>query len=282
MKVAVLLTCHNRKDKTDICLSSFFNATKEINACSFDIYLVDDGSTDGTDKLVLEKYTKVIYIKGNGNLFWAGGMRLAWQTALDSKIDYKGFLLVNDDVEFIDNFWDKILITQQWSIKNYNNDGIYTLSTKDKNTAKVTYGGHYLKKRLFKHTTIRVEPTGVPQLCDTTNANILYVSSDVVKKIGILDSHFTHSLADLDYSLTARKKGFSALVCPGYGGFCQNDHKEDIMASTNKIRERIKILYDPKGVAFNEYLYYLKKHFWWKAPYAFFALWRDTLWKRKG
>ena len=279
LKVAVLLTCHNRKDKTDICLSTFLSATKYIKSYIFDVFLVDDGSTDGTYELILEKYPMVFYIKGNGTLFWAGGMRLAWATALNSDIEYDGFLLINDDVEFIDSFEDKILLTQQWCINNNDKDGIYVLSTIDKMTNEVSYGGHLLKKRIFKHTTISIMPTEQPQPCDLANANILYVSSEVVKKLGILDSHFTHSLADFDYMLTANETGFPVLVCPGVGGYCKNDHPKDLIASISTIKERIKALYSPKGMAFNEYLYYLKKHFWWKAPYAFLALWKDVFFK---
>src|ERR1044072_5261743 len=95
-KIAVLLTCFNRKEKTLTCLDAL---KKAIGALSFDvsvaIYLVDDGSTDGTAASVLSRFPEVNLIHGSGNLFWAGGMRLAWETALKAEMDY--FLLLNDD-----------------------------------------------------------------------------------------------------------------------------------------------------------------------------------------
>ena len=50
-KIAVLLTCHNRKDKTLTCLESFHKA-KKPEGYTFDIFLVDDGSTDETSVVI--------------------------------------------------------------------------------------------------------------------------------------------------------------------------------------------------------------------------------------
>ena len=55
INIAVLLTCHNRKDKTLSCLSSLFAATERYNLSKeegknvgLDIFITDDGCTDGT------------------------------------------------------------------------------------------------------------------------------------------------------------------------------------------------------------------------------------------
>ena len=99
-KVAVLLTCHNRKAKTIECLKSLFKAIQFSKAdSSFSVYLVDDGSTDGTAEAVLSNFPEVNVINGSGNLFWAGGMRLAWNTALQSNPDY--YLLLNQLVQHL-------------------------------------------------------------------------------------------------------------------------------------------------------------------------------------
>ena len=45
--IAVLLTCHNRKEKTVACLTELYNCTIPANY-AFEVFLVDDGSTDGT------------------------------------------------------------------------------------------------------------------------------------------------------------------------------------------------------------------------------------------
>ena len=51
MKIAVLLTCYNRKDKTLACLKSLSK-----NSSSVIVYITDDASTE--DNIILKnKYT---------------------------------------------------------------------------------------------------------------------------------------------------------------------------------------------------------------------------------
>ena len=84
INIAVLITCHNRKNKTIRCLNNIFNQKYKGNI-KFKVFLVDDNSSDGTNKAIKSLFPLVKIIKGNGNLFWAGGMRLAWKKALKDK-----------------------------------------------------------------------------------------------------------------------------------------------------------------------------------------------------
>ena len=273
MRIAILLTCFNRKDKTYVCLTSLYNSISKN--CLFDIYLVDDGSTDGTATMIAEHFPEVRLIKGSGSLYWAGGMRLAWQSAIKSGDVYDGYLLINDDVEFCDGFMSLLIVTHEYALSHYSKPGLYVLSTKGK-SGEYTYGGHVLRKSIFHHRYDMIIPTNLPQSCDLTNANILFVTPEVVQSIGILDSHFTHSLADFDYGLSAKEAGFPVLVAPGVGGYCEDDHHVPY-ETVLPLKARIKRLYSVKGIALNEYLYYLNKHFRFKAAYAFVVLWLKTL-----
>ncbi len=61
------------------------------------MYLVDDGSGDGTTPAVHAEFPEVRVIAGTGHLYWSGGMRVAQQAAVLSDPDY--LLWLNDDVE---------------------------------------------------------------------------------------------------------------------------------------------------------------------------------------
>ena len=45
-RLAVLMTVHNRKQVTLSCLDALFKS--HLNGCRFDVYMTDDGCTDGT------------------------------------------------------------------------------------------------------------------------------------------------------------------------------------------------------------------------------------------
>ena len=97
--LAVLITCHNRLEKTKECLKSIY-FQKKIEQYDVKVFLVDDGSTDGTPEYIKENFPEIILIQGDGNLYWGGGMYLAWEEALKYKKNFDYFLWVNDDVIF--------------------------------------------------------------------------------------------------------------------------------------------------------------------------------------
>ena len=102
---AILLTCYNRKDQTLECLKSL-----KKNTLFFKIFLVDDGSTDGTAKAVSACYPDVNIITGNGQLYWNRGMHLAWETA--SKNDFDFYIWINDIFNVL---YKKTDFTNKWT-----------------------------------------------------------------------------------------------------------------------------------------------------------------------
>lgn len=54
MHIAVIITCHNRKEKTLHCLTNLFEAKKAYghNEVRLAVFLTDDGCTDGTAEAV--------------------------------------------------------------------------------------------------------------------------------------------------------------------------------------------------------------------------------------
>lgn len=276
--IAVLLTSYNRKGKTINCLRSLYKAIEfSDHDIEFDIYLVDDGSTDGTFESVSRHFPEVMVIKGSGNLFWAGGMRLAWESALSRDQKYDAYLLLNDDVILNEGFLGDIISTHDFCLLKYGQAGIYVSSTKDPCDLKISYGGTLIKKRGITVKKIKVNPSEKPILCSMANANILMVTQTVVRKIGILDHKFVHKWADYDYTLTASEKGTPVLVCPGFGGYCVNDHGNTWLSAGTPLKNRLEYLFSHRGLEYYQYIYHLKKHFKFQLPYYFIMLWLKTL-----
>lgn len=85
--IAVLITCYNRREKTVNCLNLLFKCGLPVGF-ALKVYLVDDGSTDGTGEEVRKLFPEIKVIVGSGELYWAGGMRLAWTEAIRDEPEY--------------------------------------------------------------------------------------------------------------------------------------------------------------------------------------------------
>ena len=83
MRVVAILTCHNRREKTLACLRSYFDQALRFPA-NLEVVLVDDGSSDGTAEAVRALgASSVEIVAGSGDLYWAAGMALAEERALE-------------------------------------------------------------------------------------------------------------------------------------------------------------------------------------------------------
>lgn len=234
MNIAVLLTCYNRKDKTCACIHNLYVALHQYNLenpknlLSIEVFLVDDGCTDGTTEAVRSSFSdkNIHIIRGTGSLFWAGGMRCAWREAHKEHQRWDFYLLLNDDTDIFPNAFEVLMQTHNYCIAQYRMSGVYTGATCARDNHELcTYGGDVWLNRM-KGTTKRLNPSGVPQLCDMANANILLVSSLVVDRIGMLSKDYQHGLADYDYAIRARKEKIPVLLTAEYCGECDNDHTD--------------------------------------------------------
>jgi GT2 family glycosyltransferase len=275
-RIAILLTSHNRKEKTVSCLKHLYEAyAQQKNKFEITIYLTDDGSTDGTAELVAKSFPQVVILKGSGSLYWAGGMRNSWKEAL--KLEYDGFLLLNDDTDVSKNLFNEIIRAHEYSIYNYKHGGIYVGSTRDIHLNKLSYGGAIITNTFFfKYEYL--DPNNTIQSCDLGNANIMLVSKDAYNKIGMLGKEYIHGAADFAYTLTAKKYGVPILIMDNYCGICKkNDKNVNKQLLNLEFSERIKFLYNPIGLAFNDNLKLMKSFFPYRLPFVFIAGWFKVL-----
>lgn len=257
-RIAVLLTCFNRKEKTLQCLESVYNQ-KIADSVRMMVFLVDDGSKDGTSEAVGLRFPQVNILTGDGNLFWAGGMRKAWRAALKfGEFDF--FWLVNDDTVMYPYTLENLLKADDYARDLFGKSGIYSGSTLDPKTKLHSYGGERLKSKDY-YATDSVVPDGRYQSCEFVNANILLVPNEVVTTIGIFSEKYIQSIADYDYSMRVVRAGLPVLVLPSYAGECEYDHTKYEAAEIPPLKKRIRNLYGPKGYSYNEFLYFVKIFF---------------------
>lgn len=272
-RVAVLITVHNRKSLTLRCLNSLRETLAPFGeSFALKVFLTDDGCTDGTaDAIGAESYPfEVRILRGDGNLFWNGGMINSWKVALEEG-GWDGFIWLNDDTIVLPEFWDDLLKADAYSLETYGKRGIYVGSTKNLETGEYTYGGFvYTDKFILKDKLL--PPDGTFQSCEAGHGNITYVSSQVVDKQGIFCEKYWHGGTDHDYTYLAHKAGFPVLVLPHFSGGCKNDHlgktRNHILGS---LRQRLKVFWSPWGYNMHNTLLFNRRCFPWRVPFVFLA-----------
>lgn len=251
--IAVLLTCFNRKNKTLDCLHNFYSLDLPDLIGGIEVFLVDDGSTDGTSDAVKTTFPKVQIIEGTGNLFWNQGMRLAWKRAKET-MDFDFYLWLNDDVVLKTFALKELLDCYQEGKKA---SGVPALITGAfQNTKKdltFSYGGRTEEGEVI--------PNGELQDCKYINGNAVLITKAIFNELGSLAPEYTHAMGDFDYGLRALNAGFKNYTTKRYIGYCKVNDEPHWSNPKASLKERLRLFKSPRGLNYNEYIMFRKK-FW--------------------
>ena len=213
MKLAILLACHNRREATVGCLNGLLPQISDDAS----IFLVDDGSIDGTGAAVEALNDKRVHvISGDGMLFWAKGMRKAWEAAVAARDDWNGYLWLNDDTELNGDAIARMLDA---------NDGekIVVGELEDAG-GELAYG---------------TRPDGM------FTGNCVLVPQKVYERLGMICGEYSHAWADSDYAMMAKRTRIQ-VVSAGVVGRAEGHPNRPSLKGLS-LRTRIAMLGDPKG-----------------------------------
>lgn len=285
MKIAILLTCFNRKAKTLACLEAVYKALALVPEIEPTIFLVDDGCTDGTGTAVLSAFPSVQVLKGTGHLYWNGGMRLAFSEALAKQFDY--YLWLNDDTLVYDTAFKNLVDSIEQVKTRSSAPYILVGSTQDDETKKLSHGGTRREGGLHPFKFALIAPQDALLECDTFNGNFVCISHKAATVLGNLDTNYIHAFGDYDYGFRAAKKGVPMYILPGFIGTCGKNSSQDTWRDTAlSFRERLKKRHSNTGVPFANWFYFSRKHggllwpLWVVSPYV--KLIASSILSRKG
>ncbi len=262
IKVAILITCHNRKLSTLKCLESLYKNTIYSNNY-FKVFLVDDGSTDGTSDALKTRFPEVHIVQGNGKLFWNQGMRLAWETALNTD-NFDFFIWLNDDTILHKNAITHLLECRTEILLKTKKNAIITGACMESiENQTFSYGARTEEKNL--------EPNGDIQYCKYINGNIVLVPDKIYKQLGILSNDYTHGMGDYDYGLQAQEMGFLCATTKEYIAVCPlNKGVPNWCNPKISLRKRLEAFNSPLGLNIKEYTLFRKK--FWKLTWWIYVL----------
>lgn len=216
---------------------------------SIEAFLCDDGSRDGTGEMLKEKFPFVNVVRGDGNQFWGGGMRMAWELA-QQKGGFDFYLWLNDDTFLIQGALTK-LFKDYLSLKSPGS--IITAACRNPVSKDFSFGG--------SDDLGPVVPNGTPQPVKWINGNMVLIPLLVVQKVGIISPEFTHYLGDYDYGLRAQTQGVQCYTSSEYLADCEPNPLPYWGNSEISLSKRWELLHSVKGLALTEYTKFLKRHF---------------------
>ncbi|MEZ0212004.1 MAG: glycosyltransferase family 2 protein [Xanthobacteraceae bacterium] len=248
--IAVCIASFNRREKTLSCLQRLYSS-RLPSETHLVIHLLDDASSDGTAAAVAKHFPSVHIHHGDGNCFWAGGMRVAYGAALAENHDY--YLWLNDDVELFPDSLERAIATSIEIKHKFAGEHLIIGATRKREAEVVTYSGFERSSSILPWKFRRIAPFPTePRECHTINGNFVLISREVAQRTGSINSAFVQMHADLTLGLIARQRGIRNWILPGYIGICDANvgGRKDWKAPGLTWSERLRLINHPLGYPF--------------------------------
>lgn len=265
LRVAVIMTCFNRKELTLAAMRAAKASSPP--GVSLHFFITDDSSTDGTSDAIKAEFPDATVLDGSGDLYWNGGMRLAWERAAKSGADF--YLWLNDDLNILPSAIGDMLSTWNTFSKAHPNL-IVVGHTLDPESGDLTYGGLRRTSRLSRLRLSHISKSDF--YCDTMNGNLVLIPSIAVNDLGINSPRFTHSFGDIDYGFRATRAGFTLVQCANAVGLQERNPNSYSRPKSLAFRDMVAFATHPKGMPLREWLYFCREHGGWKWPLNFLAM----------
>ena len=219
MELSVIIVNWNTKKLLEDCLKSIFKYTKGV---SFEIIVVDNGSRDGSPKMVKNKFPQVKLIPNKENLGFTKANNQGIKIAKGKYI-----LLLNSDAYLIENSFKK-LVEEADSLKNLGALGPLLLNEDRTIQQSVGFFPH-LPQVFFWMSFIDDLPAGTllspyhvdhdsfykkDHAIDWVTAAAIMVTREAIEKAGILDEKIFMYTEEVEWCYRIKKANFFNYYSP--------------------------------------------------------------------
>lgn len=218
IKTALVIPVFNRRETTLQGLKSLSRICKEN--LDVKIFVIDDGSTDGTSEAVAKNFPEVEIIKGDGSLHYAGGTNSGIEAALKWNADY--IATMNDDSVFHEQFLQRLIKTAEENPRSIIGALLLLWDEPHKvfqvgQTWNTLRGGWVMPEDL---TAFNVGESAFEVECIVGNCVLFPVAA--IEENGLMDNiKFPHGWGDAQYLMRMRKAGWKLLVEPKSLVWCE-------------------------------------------------------------
>ncbi len=207
MSAAIIILNYNTKDLSRSCLESIFN---QEWMHQFDVWVVDNASSDGSAEMISECFPKVKLIKSQTNLGFAGGNNLALRRIKSDQV-----VLLNSDTQVktgsIDNLLNQLSGSgfDILSCKLTNLDG-----SLQPNAGDLPFGLSLISWLLGLGRFLPSFHRSSPDYYKGTkgvgwvSGSVMAIKQEVFTRIGFLDEKIFMYAEDVDFCIRANNTGF--------------------------------------------------------------------------
>lgn len=208
-QIGVVICNYNKQDYIINCIKSVLESSID----NFDIYVVDNASTDESVKLIEETYgNQVNLIVNKDNLGGSGGFNTGLREAL--KHGYKYIMLMDNDI-----IADRFAIEELFNFLEKHDDvgmvgsKVYYMDEPEKIWG---YGGiidfnEYKQKDKYKNM---IDGESIPEIdyCDYVAACSLMARTDAIEKVGIMPEDNFIYWDDMEWGYRFNQAGYKVAV----------------------------------------------------------------------
>ncbi len=170
---------------------------------------VDNGSADGSDAVVAERFPSVELIHTGVNLGFAGGNNAGIRRALDRGADW--VLLLNNDAVAEPGLAAALAA----AAVARPDAGLLACTILDEDGRTVQYAGARFNARLGYSGRVATSGSDTVRDVDRADGAALAVSRTAVEHAGLLDETLFLYVEDVEWSLRVRRAGFAVVLVPG-------------------------------------------------------------------
>jgi GT2 family glycosyltransferase len=249
-KIALLIPVFNKLELTRKCVKSLLpliDSTKLKNICPY-LVIIDDGSTDGSGAWIAKNYPEIVLLKGDGNLWWSGGVNMGAKYALEQQ-DTDYVLLWNNDIIADDHYFTELdKLFPDFEKDTIIGSKIYTLHPPDQIWAfGAVFNPRNGRKYMIGFEEGDQEAYQTVREVDWLPGMGTLVPVDVIKQIGYWDAeHFEQYHGDSDFTYRAKTRGYRILVYPQLKLW--NDTTNTAISHDGKLSNLIKLLTDTRSL----------------------------------
>jgi len=198
--VVIVILNWNGKNWLRNCLKSIRKNTKYTN---YKIFVVDNGSADGSIEMVKKEFPIVQLICNKENLGFSRATNQGIKRALKNGADY--VFLLNNDMEIIQKDWLKNLVETAESNDNIGIVESNTLLFCD----KITFSARQSFEERYNLSSEKTREV------DLVGGGLALIKREVIEKIGLFDEGFSPFWGeDCDYSARTKKAGYKLVRNP--------------------------------------------------------------------